>query len=73
MGELRAAQTELRDIERRRPGYPEMPQTLLNSREQLAKRVEKLRCFDNREYMIRAHAERDRAGALLAWLANPTR
>ena len=68
--EVQTAELELREAERERLGHPERQQTLLEHREQVAMSIEKLRCYDYKEYMIRTHADRDKAGALLAWLVN---
>ncbi|KAJ1116667.1 hypothetical protein NDU88_004873 [Pleurodeles waltl] len=54
------------------PGNPVLQQQLLDTKDQLAACLEKLRCFDHHKYMIRAHADRDKAGELLVWLTSST-
>ena len=44
---------------------------LLDAREKHAATAEILQGFDYKEYITRTHAEQDRAGRLLVWLANP--
>ncbi|XP_078515136.1 ecto-ADP-ribosyltransferase 5-like [Lissotriton helveticus] len=64
---------KLRVLERARPERPDAHEALLEARETVAVTVERLRCFDNKAYLTRAHSERDKTGALLAWLADPAR
>ena len=71
--EVQTAESDLREVEKERRGHPELQQTLLERKEIVATHIEKLCCFDYRDYMIRALAERDKAGTLLAWLANPAK
>lgn len=63
----------LRALEKDRPENPDRQQELLEAREAVPTQVERLRCFDYKNYITRAHSERDKLGALLAWLANPAR
>ncbi|KAJ1082871.1 hypothetical protein NDU88_003034 [Pleurodeles waltl] len=51
----------------------EVQTEILKTREAVAADVEHLRCFNYCNYMVRTHAERDRAGLLLTCLANPAK
>lgn len=71
--DLERADQALREVEKERPEHPDRQEELVDAREEVAVQVERLRCFDFKRYVARAHAERDRSGTLLAWLANLAR
>lgn len=65
------AERHLREVEQLHHADPTARDELLTAREELATQMERLRSCDYREYLVRAQAERDKVGSLLAWLANP--
>lgn len=73
LAEVAEVEQRLRDVEKDRPGRPDKQPELLEAREAVAGQVEQLRCFDYKAYLTRTHVEGDKSGALLAWLANPSR
>lgn len=72
LNELMTAEQDLRELVRRWPRHPELQPGLQDSKEEVAKQTERLRCFDFKQYLDRTHAELDKSGSLLAWLANLT-
>ncbi|KAJ1113387.1 hypothetical protein NDU88_001633 [Pleurodeles waltl] len=71
--EVESAEDFLHRLEKRVFRDPRLWDELRATREMVAENTEKLRCFDYKCYMAMAHAERDKPGALLAWVANPAR
>lgn len=71
LGDVAKTDQKLKEVELRRPERPELAQALRDAKEEVAVQEERLRCFDYQAYTDRAHAERDKAGRLLAWLAYP--
>lgn len=67
--EVETQERVLRSLEQHRPDNPALKYPLLEAKKLLAAHIEKL-CFDYKEYLTRAHAERDKAGSLLKWLIN---
>ncbi|KAJ1214229.1 hypothetical protein NDU88_001854 [Pleurodeles waltl] len=63
----------LTDTELERPGPPDLQQRLIATKEQVEEHTGPLRSFDFKAYTEQAHAKRDIASRLLAWLANPVR
>lgn len=70
--DVEKAEQKLRETERARPEQPERQKEVLEAKEAMAVELERLRCFDYKKYLVKAHAECDKSGSLLAWLANPT-
>ncbi|XP_078503987.1 dapper homolog 2 [Lissotriton helveticus] len=71
MQDVEKADKRLRVAEQARPEHLEHQREVLEAKEMLATEVERLCCFDYRKYVEKTHAEGDKAGTLLAWLANP--
>ncbi|KAJ1215118.1 hypothetical protein NDU88_002728 [Pleurodeles waltl] len=67
------AEETLRLTEKCHSGHPELQPELLVACKVVATKVEPLQCFDYCNYTIGAHVERELAGLLLAWLANPAK
>lgn len=67
--DVEKAELRLRAAERDRPEHPERQTELVEAKEAVATEIERLWCFDHKKYIVKAHAERDKEGTLLAWLA----
>ncbi|KAJ1199543.1 hypothetical protein NDU88_003377 [Pleurodeles waltl] len=71
--EVEEAEWELRALEQRCLGHPELQREVYKAKERVANHTERLRCLNFKRYMMRAHDKRDNSGSLLAWLANQTK
>lgn len=71
LNEVEAAEVKLRSAEKESYENRGTQEKVLEAREALAVQMETLRSFDYKKYVAGVHAEGDKTGSLLAWLANP--
>ena len=71
LGEVQRHEERLRILELKVPVNPAQRPLLVAERGRWAEATERLSKFDYRAYVERMHDEQDKAGRMLAWLANP--
>ncbi|KAJ1191646.1 hypothetical protein NDU88_000962 [Pleurodeles waltl] len=57
--DIEKAEHELREMEQKCPGEPELQTSVMDAQERVATGIERILCYDYKAYLVRTHAEGD--------------